>query len=700
MTTHGKKGLFAASALTKVMSGDMTTDMTVAIGPPAYDPERNVLYLPAIPADDVPEHVLDRLLAYLGHEAAERGRSTWLPNDPRWRNTPALKGLVNAINDARIDMEQSDAYPGFGMKMRTVRIMQAKKMVREYRAGDNKPSFGRIAMLCVFLGEGLMTFDQAVKLFPTWKKFLRRGEHILRNLDVSTEPRCIEQAIALHAALQTPTPPSNEKRTAPADSTQNEDGTVPGSVRVPTGERAMDAPPDSTVPTQDPLEGEELTDETDLDDAPTDAADEDKSETLADDTASPRHGDKPDGGDDVSGAREPDTADRDGAPEDGAAQGSERDNDGDDEHPKADASDTDAGRRDESKSADVQHGRTSRRDEGESDNGRAGPQDREDDGERLSDDGSTVDVQDGLLAAIVQEMFETKTWSKDPYGGPRATRYTFDPSRDIIEQVTGRRGAAHKELQLPAQVLETKMRQVLTAPSMKYARDREKGELDERAIGRFVAGDPRVFRRRTRQESDSVAATVSWDESSSMMGKKIAVVRDLAHTWNQALGKLNIPTELLGWATAGGMHTDRKAGVYRQGVLRHRVYKSFADRWNDERVLGALDSISTASVTPTAEGLLFAAERISRRPESRRVIFFLTDGQPGISANGHPEVHFRFIQTLLRRCEVSGIEVIGIGIGVDITKHFPVSLQVNSVTEVQNVATDELLKILRSSRRV
>jgi cobalamin biosynthesis protein CobT len=204
-----------------------------------------------------------------------------------------------------------------------------------------------------------------------------------------------------------------------------------------------------------------------------------------------------------------------------------------------------------------------------------------------------------------------------------------------------------------------------------------------------------------KQEESDVAATFSWDESGSMMGPKIDTVKKLAYTWNEAFGKLNLPLEMLGWTTHPdrGQYDREFPHVYRNGINWHRIYKEFDERWNDSEVMKRLTYIAPVGNTPMGEGLLFAMQRLATRQERRKILFFLTDGYPGIECNGSPEVHVKFIKRLVEKAATMGIELVGVGVQIDISHLFPTSLQINDVSDLRGRLSDELLKILRRTKQ-
>lgn len=662
---HTGVGAFATQALAKVMSDNMHDSLRLEIGPPAYDPHTNTLYLPGLPAGDIPETALRRLRAFLAHEAAERGFSTWMRDYLRMDPTgekPGLKHLMNGINDARIDRLQAERYPGAGMNIRAAVQEDIDELLAANRKKPLRPSVNLVAVLARYVGEGLMTVDECYREFPQLKEHLDRVQHILRNLDLSSEERCIEQAVEMYRLLK-------------------------GEINPPEQEPEFYAPGEKGQkgkPQQgDGQEGERQ-------------YEEQSGEGSAEGTGGERsegddaEGAEGDGSDEAEGSGDSDDA-GEGSYGEGLGDGAGDFDDGLDEwgdDPDFLDDDDDGGA------------------EGGTPSGRGSRDHQVDPYEGLDDEADTDhDSQKNLLDKIVEEMFGGQKFDLIPapydHSNPNAPKtYTFDPRWDTVRMAPeGANPPANSRLYArEIQVMETKLRQILTVPAPRTLRNRTRGRVDERALHRLCIGEANIFKRRIVQESDSVACVVSWDESASMSGRKITTVQNLAIIWNEALGKLGIPTGMFGWTTQASYSPVPNPSVYRRNKLRHTIYKEFDERWNDPRVRRRLSNITIGGYTPTGEGLLFAADRLSRRREKRRVLFFLTDGMPEMVVFGSPQIHLDFIQTVLRRCQQAGIEVVGVGIGVGLGHLFPHFIRVNDVSDLRKKASDELLKILREGR--
>jgi hypothetical protein len=309
------------------------------------------------------------------------------------------------------------------------------------------------------------------------------------------------------------------------------------------------------------------------------------------------------------------------------------------------------------------------------------------------------DAEQKMLEQLVNQIMQGGKGSPLQTSGPVRT-YTYDPRQDQIELVTPharkRPPWLSASYQHTAQGLEIRLRRILTTPSLLMRRRLVRGEVDERDLHRLVMGEEDVFRKRRRIEGLKVAVSVSWDESGSMS----SVIRELTRmvfTLNHALGRLGVATEFLGWTTGNG---DVKARVYRQCTMLHRIYKRFDDPYNHAQTLGRLSAIQATGATPTAEGLQFAAERLARRSEHRKVLFFLTDGQPELPAKGPHWVHYDYIRTIQQRAARAGIEVITLGVCAhDTHKLFQHFVTVTNPDHLRTTTGELLARTLDQTRR-
>jgi len=82
--------------------------------------------------------------------------------------------------------------------------------------------------------------------------------------------------------------------------------------------------------------------------------------------------------------------------------------------------------------------------------------------------------------------------------------------------------------------------------------------------------------------------------------------------------------------------------------------------------------VGTDGGTPLAEGLWYAASRLIGCREPRKIILALTDGEPDDETAA---------REILSRCSASGIEAVGIGLGIEVGHLFERSITILQMAE-------------------
>jgi len=85
-------------------------------------------------------------------------------------------------------------------------------------------------------------------------------------------------------------------------------------------------------------------------------------------------------------------------------------------------------------------------------------------------------------------------------------------------------------------------------------------------------------------------------------------------------------------------------------------------------------SLRPSGCTPMTEALWFGAAALLRCREPRKILMVITDGQPDDTLTA---------LDILQRCRDSGIETVGIGLGIDVCHLFPVAITINELEELR-----------------
>ena len=209
----------------------------------------------------------------------------------------------------------------------------------------------------------------------------------------------------------------------------------------------------------------------------------------------------------------------------------------------------------------------------------------------------------------------------------------------------------------------------------------------------------RAYYDEDTQVDTSLAAVVVMDESSSMSGGLLQSATKAFLAITEPLDALGCPTMAIGFRNGNGGYDGSTYAdgrfYHRKGAVHIDVFKTFTERF--QAVKWRFANTRAIGSTPMADGVQFALEALSDRPEGHRVVFVCTDGQPD---PGHAEV----IRHQIRVAQESGILVIGVGIGRGaqyVTSTFPHHVYAPNVSELPKMLVAELNKMMdpRAARR-
>ncbi|MFP4029725.1 MAG: cobaltochelatase CobT-related protein [Candidatus Brocadiia bacterium] len=245
---------------------------------------------------------------------------------------------------------------------------------------------------------------------------------------------------------------------------------------------------------------------------------------------------------------------------------------------------------------------------------------------------------------------------------------------------------------------------------MRWQRGRSRGRLDPGALHRLSVGrSSRIFRKRKISEGGRTACTLLLDLSSSMDGDQIRMARRLALIFGEVLSRIGYPTEIIGFSTIDrnlryevsqqtGEPTEELAKKYTRMVpLYHALLKQFGEPWR--RAAARMGSVRCQALTPLGESLLFAGKRLASRPEYRKALFCLTDGQPVVGA-WDESVTMQHACRAVERLEGVAIEPVGIGIMADcVQKIFPRNAVIHRLEELPRTFAGELCEVLTERKR-
>lgn len=237
------------------------------------------------------------------------------------------------------------------------------------------------------------------------------------------------------------------------------------------------------------------------------------------------------------------------------------------------------------------------------------------------------------------------------------------------------------------------------------------GKLHSANLHRILNKDDRIFNRRQEHKSKDTAVTLLIDNSGSMgQGGKIKTAMIAGYALMTTLEKVSIPCEVLGFTTGdisgeGSVKfksemNDEIRNAHARGFRYHRVspiimpiYKSFDERNNSvvkERIAWMANAQQGMVANVDGESLEYAAIRLMKRREKRKVILVLSDGQPSGGQNVGPH-----LKKVVKDLENVGIDLVGIGIRDNsVSRFYKNHVYLGNIEDLPSQVMDELKKIL------
>jgi hypothetical protein len=224
------------------------------------------------------------------------------------------------------------------------------------------------------------------------------------------------------------------------------------------------------------------------------------------------------------------------------------------------------------------------------------------------------------------------------------------------------------EVQREAGFLATRMTNLLREDTyLRFGGQYRSGKLHTAKLYKQRLGNFRLFERSTVAER-SIAFQLLVDESASMKGgDKARLAVKTVILLGETLDQVGLPFEIIGFTTAEyeasaamrlGLRPAHAYRTMRCSPLEHRIYKRFEEPF--PLVRRRLTGIEPRHNNWDEEHLLFAYRRLQARPELRKVMIVISDGQP----NGDAE----HLIAVVARLAAQGCTVIGVGIGADFVR--------------------------------
>jgi Mg-chelatase subunit ChlD len=214
-----------------------------------------------------------------------------------------------------------------------------------------------------------------------------------------------------------------------------------------------------------------------------------------------------------------------------------------------------------------------------------------------------------------------------------------------------------------------------------FQTNRRAGSLNVRSLHKVATSD-RLFKRRLEAEGIDSAVIIMLDVSGSMFNPH-EVYNEQGHAVHDAEGNPTYQHYIddAVKTCAAMLDTLNKAGV-KTMVVTFGSYASVLKPWEMPvpRALERIARIGSGQNTNDYGALRLCHEMLHSRPESRKVVFVITDGcgdEAAVREQCHAGVAL-------------GITTIGVGIALDVSDSYPVSVTVRNAANLGEVAFKQI----------
>lgn len=249
-------------------------------------------------------------------------------------------------------------------------------------------------------------------------------------------------------------------------------------------------------------------------------------------------------------------------------------------------------------------------------------------------------------------------------------------------------------------------RKLMARQQRRWQFDLEEGYIDSARLARVVANPtvPLGFKQEKETDFRDTVVTLLIDNSGSMRGRPIAIAALCTDIIAQTLERCGVKVEILGFTTRawkGGKSRDlwidngRPPQPGRLNDIRHIIYKAAdAPLRRTRKNLGLMLKEGILKENIDGEALVWAHNRLARRPEQRKILMVISDGAPvddstlSVNANNILE---RDLRTVIAWIEgLRQVQLSAIGIGHDVTRYYDRAMTIADADELAAALIDRL----------
>lgn len=262
-----------------------------------------------------------------------------------------------------------------------------------------------------------------------------------------------------------------------------------------------------------------------------------------------------------------------------------------------------------------------------------------------------------------------------------------------------------------ARRLARRLQQRLLALQVQHWNDeQEQGALDRRRLVAMVAsGNPLVFRQEEERLAPQACVTLLLDQSGSMRGIPRALTLQAVDLAVQVLEACGVRSEVLGFGTRFAADNPLRreweaAGCPplpgRLNALRHILYKPANLPWRRCRQ-SLLRQPLAEGENIDGEALEWAASRLLRQADPRKILIVFSDGTPfdeaTASANGRGYLEDHLHHSIAQ-IEARAVHLAAIGSSQGVTRYYRNGLVLQRAEQVSAVLFEQLADLLIRQR--
>ena len=252
-------------------------------------------------------------------------------------------------------------------------------------------------------------------------------------------------------------------------------------------------------------------------------------------------------------------------------------------------------------------------------------------------------------------------------------------------------------------------RRLLAKQNRTWEYDLDEGTLDASRLEQVIVDpmNPLAFKREKEMQFRDTIVSMLIDSSGSMRGRSIVTAAICGDILGSTLERCGVSVEILGFTTSawrGGLSREdwitagKPENPGRLNDVRHIIFKAADVPWRRCRNnMGVMLREELLKENIDGEALIWAHNRLTTRPEQRKVLMVISDGLPvdnsTLLANpsNYLEQHLKYAIDMIENH--SRVELIAIGIGHDVTNHYSRAVTINEPEQLAGAMIDQLAEL-------